>query len=246
MSVPVTVVPAAVLPPFLGSDPNSTRPRPPAPRELLPPGVSPVVHATDAPLLSDQVCRSVVTPAVATSLPTLEGILADDAFGVDPPTQPEVADGNPRPDLAAAVLSELRACNMGLACYLAHEGLRLSSLQTYRGLIRLEAAMRDVPAEPAQRLPVLRAHVAAAGVDPGFLDRPDYGIPASFGRVKFAFNEDVSALRTVLAAVDQFVTLADGPLPSPFMTYSPQPVFRGSRRLACWASPLEGCHRQVG
>ena len=225
MSVPVTVVPAAVLPPFLGSDPNSTRPRPPAPRELLPPGVSPVVHATDAPLLSDQVCRSVVTPAVATSLPTLEGILADDAFGVDPPTQPEVADGNPRPDLAAAVLSELRACNMGLACYLAHEGLRLSSLQTYRGLIRLEAAMRDVPAEPAQRLPVLRAHVAAAGVDPGFLDRPDYGIPASFGRVKFAFNEDVSALRTVLAAVDQFVTLADGPLPSPFMTYSPQPVF---------------------
>ena len=74
-----------------------------------------------------------MTPAVANSLPTLEGILADDAFGVDPPAQPEVADGNPRPDLAAAVLAELRACNMGLACYLAHEGLRLSSLQKYRG-----------------------------------------------------------------------------------------------------------------
>ena len=142
-------------------------------------------------------CHSAVTPAVATALPTLEGILADDAVGVDPPAQPEVADGNPRPDLAAAVLAELRACNTGLACYLAHEGL-LSSLQTYRGLVRLEAAMRDAPAEPAQRLPVLRAHVSAAGADPTFLDRPDYGIPASFGRVKFAFNEDVSALRTVL------------------------------------------------
>ena len=84
----------------------------------------------------------------------------------------------------------------------------------------LRVAQGDVPAEPAQRLPVLRAHVSSAGVDPTFLDQPDYGIPASFGRVKFAFNEDVSALRTVLAAVDQFVTLADGPLPSPFMRYS--------------------------
>jgi hypothetical protein len=37
----------------------------------------------------------------------------------------------------------------------------------------------------------------------------------------FAFNEDVSALRTVLAAVDQFVTLADGPMPSPFMRCGP-------------------------
>jgi hypothetical protein len=114
-------------------------------------------------------------------------------------------------------------------CYLAYEGLRLSALSSFVGLRKIDLAMRGAPAMPEQRLAALRAHISAAGVDPSFVDNPDCGIPAAFGRVKFAFNGDVSALRTVLVAVDQFITLADGPMPSPFMQYSPLPAFRRRR-----------------
>ena len=216
--------PVAPVPPSLGhlkacagTLPAGCRPSPESTSDHGPgfPAV-PTASTDAAPLPTGHVPRTV---------PTLEDVLADDEFGAAPSDTPYVADGNPRPDLAADVLRSLHVCNTGLVCYLAYEGLRLSALSSFVGLRKLDLAMRDAPAVPEQRLAALRAHISAAGVDPSFLDKPDYGIPEAFGRVKFAFNEDVSALRTVLAAVDQFVTLADGPMPSPFMKYSPLPAF---------------------
>ena len=79
----------------------------------------PTVSTDAAPLPTGHVPRTV---------PTLADILADDEFGAATSDTPYVADGHPRPDLAADVLRSLHASNTGLVCYLAYEGLRLSAL----------------------------------------------------------------------------------------------------------------------
>ena len=63
------------------------------------------------------------------------------------------------------------------------------------------------------------------GVEPGLLRHHTYGIHDHWGRSEYLFSDDVSALNTVLAAVDEFVTLCDGPLPSPWMSFDPLAYF---------------------
>ena len=62
-------------------------------------------------------------------------------------------------------------------------------------------------------------------MDHGFLSLPDLGIHTDWGRSVYNFDDDVSALTVVLSAVDQFITLHDGPYPSQWMVYDPRPRF---------------------
>ena len=162
---PVAVVPptqshlracASALPADCSPAPASTS----NPSPGLP--TAPTVSTAAAPVPTVHVPRPV---------PTLSDILADDELGAAASDTPYVADGHPRPDLAAEDLRSLLSCNTGLVCYLAYEGLRLSALSSFCGLSKLDLAMRDAPAVPGQRIAALRAHLSAAGVDPSFVDK---------------------------------------------------------------------------
>jgi hypothetical protein len=57
------------------------------------------------------------------------------------------------------------------------------------------------------------------------VERKHFGISDDWGRAVYHFDDDVSALSVVLSAVDQFVTLCSGPLPSKWMVFDPRARF---------------------
>ena len=75
------------------------------------------------------------------------------------------------------------------------------------------------------RLASVSSLLVLNGVDVLFIAQPSFGIPDEWGRAVYAFDDDVSALAVVLAAVDYFITLCDGPMPSPWMVFDPMPRF---------------------
>jgi hypothetical protein len=79
--------------------------------------------------------------------------------------------------------------------------------------------------DPVDRIAAAAHAFAARGIDAQLLSQPDYGIPPSFGYVAYLPSDDVSGMYIVMAAVDEFVTLLDGQLPSKWFSYTPLPSF---------------------
>ena len=132
----------------------------------------------------------------------------------------------PRADGKALAVAALTSLPLGLRLWLSREGLTSSTLDSFLGLALLPAHLSVQSfASPAERLASIGALLVSHGVDHSFLSLPELGIHHDWGRSVYNFDDDVSALTVVLAAVDQFVTLCDGPYPSQWMVYDPRPRF---------------------
>ena len=151
---------------------------------------------------------------------------------------PELLQQVLRPDLAPAPVSPLRADGnalaaaalvslpLGLRLWLAREGLTLRTIASFPGLSILPAHLSGASFDSASaRVDSIAALLSSNGVACDFLSLPDLGITDDWGRSTYAFDDDVSGLKVVLAAVDHFITLCDGPLPSPWMVFDPVPRF---------------------
>ena len=124
-----------------------------------------------------------------------------------------------RTSLATRALAGLPT---GIRLWLAKEGLSSRTFASFKGLALLNAHLSGKSfASLEQRLDCIAELLESHGVEAGLLRHPTYGIRDDWGRSEYHFSDDVSALNTVLAAVDEFVTLCDGPLPSPWMSYGP-------------------------
>ena len=124
-----------------------------------------------------------------------------------------------RTSLATRALAGLPT---GIRLWLAKEGLSSRTFASFKGLALLNAHLSGKSfASLEQRLDCIAELLESHGVEAGLLRHPTYGIRDDWGRSEYHFSDDVSALNTVPAAVDEFVTLCDGPLPSPWMSYGP-------------------------
>ena len=149
------------------------------------------------------------------SLPELLARVLRDSSATAPPP-PARED---RTDLAVRALAGLP---VGIRLWLAKEGLSSRTFTSFKGLALLDSHLSGKAfASPELRLDCIAELLESHGVEPGLLRHPTYGIHDDWGRSEYRFSDDVSALNTVLAAVDEFITLCDGPLPSPWMSFSP-------------------------
>jgi hypothetical protein len=132
----------------------------------------------------------------------------------------------PRADGLALAVAALVSLPLGLRLWLAREGLNSRSIASFSGLALLPAHLSGASFDSvSSRVASVAALLTSHGIDCEFLSLPDLGIADDWGRSTYAFDDDVSGLRVVLAAVDHFVTLCDGPLPSPWMVFDPVPRF---------------------
>ena len=132
----------------------------------------------------------------------------------------------PRADGYALAVAALTSLPLGLRLWLSREGLTCRTFDSFTGLTLLPAHLSVHSfASPTERIASVGSLLASHGVDHGFLSLPELGISDDWGRSVYSFDDDVSALTVVLSAVDQFVTLCDGPYPSQWMVYDPRPRF---------------------
>jgi hypothetical protein len=104
------------------------------------------------------------------------------------------------------------------------ERLDVNTPTTFTGLHTLRAVLADA-VDPVDRLAAAAHAFTAKGIDAQLLSEPDYGIPPSWGYVDYLPSDDVSGMRILMAAVDEFVTRLDGQLPSKWFSYTPLPSF---------------------
>ena len=136
-----------------------------------------------------------------------------------PATAPAPPTPVDRTDLAIAALADLPT---GIRLWLAREGLSSRTFASFKGLALLNAHLSGKTfASTEQRLDCIAGLLESHGVEAGLLRHPTYGIHDGWGRSEYSFSDDVSALNTVLAAVDELITICDGPLPSPWMSFDP-------------------------
>ena len=136
---------------------------------------------------------------------------------------PETAPVPPTPvDRTDLAISALAGLPTGIRLWLAEEGLNSRTFASFKGLALLNAQLSGKSfASLDLRLDCIAELLESHGVEASLLRHPTYGIHGDWGRSEYRFSDDVSALNTVLAAVDEFVTLCDGPLPSPWMSFDP-------------------------
>ena len=137
------------------------------------------------------------------------------------PNLPPTPHGRPRPDLTVALFAALP---LSLRRWLQVERLDVNTPTTFTGLHTLRAVLADA-VDPVDRLAAAAHAFTAKGIDAQLLSEPDYGIPPSWGYVEYLPSDDVSGMRILMAAVDEFVTRLDGQLPSKWFSYTPLPSF---------------------
>ena len=134
----------------------------------------------------------------------------------------------PRPctDCLALAHTAMATLPTGLRLWFQLEGLSARDTGRFKGLLLLSEALGDKTfASAASRLQAVCTLLSSHGIDPAFVERKHFGIPDDWGRAVYHFDDDVSALTVVLSAVDQFVTLCSGPLPSRWMVFDPTAKF---------------------
>ena len=129
-------------------------------------------------------------------------------------------------DCLALARTAMATLPTGLRLWLQLEGLSARDTGRFKGLVLLSESLGNrIFASAASRLHAVCTLLSSHGIDPAFVERKHFGISDDWGRAVYHFDDDVSALTVVLSAVDQFVTLCSGPLPSRWMVFDPTARF---------------------